>query len=347
MSPAAVQVMIVPCESGPDAWTHQSEILRAHFPADPQLRLVQEADRADIILITDLRDRGDDFANLRHHPLVRGYPDKCFTVTDVDEPPRWVPGMHTSATKSLLNLRRFHSGSYFLTHPDFRNRFIDELAELAPEQLPERRILFSFLGRACNPLRRRMLQRRYTRLDVVVKDTSAFNAFTHDPFGKASAQREYAEVLATSKFAVCPRGAGAASIRLFEAMSLGVCPVILSNDWILPRGPDWKSFALFVDEDDDANLEAIITQHEPEWRERGQRAREVFHQFFTGPAYARYLIDSALDLQRRRVVPERLVQLFWPPALVALKVQRRLARLRHRTRPGDLLGTPDAQRAAH
>lgn len=332
MGKAPVRVMIVPCESGPDAWTHQAELLRAAVPPQSaDLVLVDQPEQADYIFITDLRDRGDDHASLRRNPVVRAYPAKCFAVSDLDEPPRWVRGIHTSATKSPLNLRRFHSGSYFLYHPDFRNPYIEDYSAGRGCMPTDKRYLASFLGRACNALRRELLALRYTRPDLCLADTSDFNNFTHGQADKDAARRRYADIMCASKFAICPRGNGAASIRLFEAMSLGIAPVIISDPWILPRGPDWSSFALFLSERELPRLQALLEQHEAEWMERGAKARAAYRRYFTDEAYLRYLVDCARDLRRRAIVPERLVHRFWPAAHLALKARRRLQRLRARS----------------
>ncbi|PTY06376.1 hypothetical protein DB347_13190 [Opitutaceae bacterium EW11] len=328
-----IRVFITPCESGPDAWTHQAELLLRAFPHnDPTLALAETPEQADLIFITDLRDRNDNYASLRWHPLVHRFPQRCFSISDLDNPPRWVRGIHTSATRSPLNLRRFHTGSYFLYHPDFRNPFIESYAAGRACMPTDKQYLFSFLGRACTPLRRELLSMKFRRPDVRVVDTSSFNAFTHTVAGKTEAQKRYADTLCASKYAVCPRGNGAASIRLFEAMSVGVAPVILSDAWILPRGPNWRSFALFIRERDAASLEQVIEAHESEWMERGARARAAYRQFFTDEAYIRYLVGCAWDLRRRAVLPERLVHRCWPAAELAARARRRLGRLRQKLR---------------
>ncbi len=38
-----------------------------------------------------------------------------------------------------------------------------------------------------------------------------------------------------------PRGIGASSVRIFEAMRAGRAPVIISDDWIVPPVGDWGS----------------------------------------------------------------------------------------------------------
>ena len=37
-------------------------------------------------------------------------------------------------------------------------------------------------------------------------------------------------------------------MRLFEAMRLGVAPIIASDDWVYPRGPDWSACSVVIKE---------------------------------------------------------------------------------------------------
>lgn len=68
---------------------------------------------------------------------------------------------------------------------------------------------------------------------------------------------------------------------MFEAMELGVAPVVMADTWIPVDGVDW-SFCLFVKENQIARLDAIVRSHEDEWRERGMAARLAFTEHF-GP----------------------------------------------------------------
>jgi hypothetical protein len=325
------RVLIISCEEGPGAWWHQSEMLRQAFPKDdPSLTLVDNGDDADVILIADLRDRYDWFRNLREHPLVKKYPDRCFTVGEDDKPGRWVRGMQTSIKRSAFNFNRFHSGSYTLFHPDFLNPYVRAAAAQASPPDREKKFLFAFTGRACIPLRRRLFETHFYRPDILVKNTTGFHAFTHDQSGRDAAARNYFETMLACKFALCPRGLGTSSIRLFEAMSLGIAPIIISDAWVPPLGPKWEEFALFVKEDALDQIEPLAIAHEGEWRERGRGAREAYEQFFATEGYVRYLVEAALDLQRRQIIPERWVHRLWPIAINYERVRRRVNQFRKR-----------------
>jgi len=60
--------MVTSCETGPDAWRHQEEIIRTHFPHDhPDFALTEDPVSADVILIGNLRSE-NDYLKLRALP---------------------------------------------------------------------------------------------------------------------------------------------------------------------------------------------------------------------------------------------------------------------------------------
>lgn len=323
--PFPVRIYISSCETGPGSWSHQAEILRSHLPeGDGDLVRASNPEDSDLIFITDMRDE-DDHRKVREHPLIRACPEKCFILSDADEPPKWVRGVLTSLTRSPFNLGRFRSGGYFLFHPDFRNHYVEKWhADGLPTH--EKKYLFSFMGRRCIPLREQLLSLSFQRPDVFMEDTSTFNNFTHDLSDKDLPKRHYAETMLASKFVLCPRGNGASSIRLFEAMQLGIAPVIISDNWVLPKGPVWSECSVSIRERDVLKVEAILSARESEWRELGAHARMSYDTFFHGPNYLRYLAHAAFDIQSTSVVPEKWVQCITPAAVLFRKVRRRLTR---------------------
>src|SRR6185312_7740721 len=214
-----LRIHVTSCEVSTGSWRNQEKLFRISFPVDdPKLELCEDPATSDLIFITDLRSE-HFYASLRHHELVRRFPARTFCITEVDEPPHYVQGVMASLTKSPWNLERFCSGSHFFNHADFRNPYIDRYA--ADNTPCPKRYLFSFLGRNCIPLRSQLLAVRFSRPDVLVQDTSTFNVFSHGNTESKDGQwQRFANVLRESKFALCPRGNGASSIRLFEAMPL-------------------------------------------------------------------------------------------------------------------------------
>lgn len=299
-----MNVFVTSCETHPGAWRHNEERLRELYSYSSQRHaLVDDPAQADVILIGNLREE-NGFRSLRTHPVVNRFPAKSFGLSEADEPVPLLRGVYTSAHTRLPFQSRYRSGSYTLYHSDFRNPYIEAYEGWAYDRPKE--YDFSFTGRDSHPARAEILWRFTGYPGAFVKDTSSFNLFTHRKAGKAESQEFFVKVLEKSKFAVCPRGSGAASIRLFEAMQIGVAPVIIADDWVFPRGPDWRACAIILKEREVAHLANVIRENEPRYVEMGRAAAKAYQQFFSREAYFDYLIDQVEDIRRRQKVPEVL-----------------------------------------
>jgi hypothetical protein len=112
---------------------------------------------------------------------------------------------------------------------------------------------------------------------------------------------------------------------LFEALRLGIAPIIVSDAWLPCAGPDWSRCAIVVKERDVGRLDAIVSEYEPRWREMGVAARAIHDEFFAETAYFNFLISSIDAIVARRVIPERVVAWAWPAKVAWHKFQARLA----------------------
>jgi hypothetical protein len=63
-------------------------------------------------------------------------------------------------------------------------------------------------------------------------------------------KHEFLAELDRSIHALCPRGHGLTSFRLYEVMARGCLPVIIADGWVPPKGISWQSFCTFIDEKD-------------------------------------------------------------------------------------------------
>lgn len=312
--------------------------MRTHFPrTDAEFELTRVPAEADFIIVSDLRP-DDRHRALRHNELLRRFPEKCFVVYDGDDVPRFCQGVLTSLTASRANLGRFRSGGYFLFHPDFKNPYVERwFAERKRRSKPPpaKEYLACFSGRDCIPLRRRVLDLKWRRDDIFIRDTSAsFDNFTHQPMGKDPAREGYFNIALSSKFMLCPRGVGAASIRFFEAMQLGIVPVLISDAWVLPEGPDWSQCMLRIPENALDTLEDTLVRHEGRAAEMGAAAQRAYADHFHGEAYVRSLLRSVRAIQRTHTaIPERWCQRAWGVESLARKLTGGARRLFARPSP--------------
>lgn len=325
-----MKIHLTSCETQPGAWRHQEGLLRDLWETSSrQHSLVDSPEEADLIIIGNLRE--ENWAeSLRRHPVIAKYPNRCFGVSETDDPRPLLRGVYTSGHRRLPFPSRCRTGAYTLQHPNFNNPFI-ECHPGGAFNLPKKH-LFSFTGRNCHPVRAAILSQRFEREDLFIKDTSDFFLFTHLTEGKASSQEFFVQVMEASKFVVCPRGNGASSIRLFEAMRIGVAPIIISDDWILPKGPRWNDFALFLKESEIGNLEALVARHEPRWREMGERAAQEYERHFSKAAYFDYFVAQCEEMRQTQFVPESV---FWGMRHLFVwswKAAHRLRRLAERFR---------------
>ena len=97
-------------------------------------------------------------------------------------------------------------------------------------------------------------------------------------------------------------------MRLFEAMKMGVAPVIVSDELQLPAGPRWEEFAIRVPEKHADELERIVASRAEAYREMGCRAQAAYRENFHDDVYFNYLVDCVLDIQAHQRVPEAF---FW------------------------------------
>lgn len=298
-----MRVLVTSCETSEGAWRHEEMILRRMWTVSSRKHVLTEdpAD-AEVIIIGNLREE-NGYRALLENPVINKYPDKCFAHFDGDEPKLFLRGIYTSVTTRGRLDARFRSGSYALYHPDFQNPLVRDRGGEIPAE--EKRYLFSFVGRNCHPVRAKIFAQPFTRPDVLVRDTSDFNVFTHASDGKSERQRQFVEILKQSKFALCPRGNGAASIRMFESMRMGVAPIVISDSWVRPSGVDWEKCAIWIQERDIPKLQEIAESHEGVAAEMGRTAADTYERCFSERAYFDYVVDTCAEIMEGQRVPER------------------------------------------
>jgi Exostosin family len=276
-------------------------IVALHRQAQPQLhQLTDDPAEADLILfVGSVPAHGEGIVD---HPLPPLYPEKCFIYWDDDGVVPLLPGIFTNAVKpGLIDLHRTAS-----------HNFIDALNPYTtPLPGTPKRYLFSFAGGSTSLLRKKLYKVNYARPDVLVQNTSSYHHWAPNQEGREERQKEYARTIAASHFGLCPRGASAGGLRLFEVMQMGVAPVVVSDKLLLPEGPAWETFLLRVPERQIKRLPAILDPLVAESDTRGRLAREAWEQFFSPPVMFDGIIATLVRIRERRRVPERRMHLLW------------------------------------
>lgn len=222
-------------------------------------------------------------------------------LSNFDKPITSIRGLYTNAEKSFFNFGRIHSCSYTAFYDAYKNPFI---LNHDSNMLQNKKYLFSFVGRNCDISRDKIFRMDFTRKDLFFEETSKTYDLYQRDLRDLKMEKKFYESLLSSKFSLCPRGWGANSYRLFESMMLGVSPIIISDEWVLPKGPRWEDFSIFIKVRDIDNLEQIVSRYENKYIEMGQAASQAYHEYFDEKVYFNYVIENCLQIRSNQLIPE-------------------------------------------
>jgi hypothetical protein len=253
-------------------------------------RVVDDPAEADIILFVDAHQLLQDWRmrTLRAHAYVRHFPQKVFVYDERDAPRDLLPGAYVCMPRGRFDPNRHRAVGYYRLKADTLS-----VRNAQPD------LLFSFQGRNTGGVRTDVLAMRCAR--SLIQDTSQHDFFADGLSGARELGDEYRVVMGRSRFVLCPRGTGTSSFRLFEALACGRVPVILSDDWVAPRGIDWASCAVRIAECDVAAVPRRLEALEENWRTMSAAAAEVYDEWFGPKVWFHRIVENCAELQRAGV----------------------------------------------
>ena len=241
--------------------------------------------QADVILFTQCHMVDWRLRAIREHPLARQYWSKVMVYDERDVSWQSFPGVYVSTPAQAFDERSQRAWGY-LTTPDV----------LAPDSSSEPDLLFSFVGSDSAPCRRPLLDLRHP--DGLVEEVRDFMFWDTGAPGFQYKRARYQETLARSRFVLCPRGRGTSSIRLYETLAAGRVPVIISDDWVAPKGPDWEACGLRWPEGRTEGLTEMLEERDSDWPSMSAAARREHAAFFAADACFDRVLDLCSDLLR-------------------------------------------------
>lgn len=137
---------------------------------------------------------------------------------------------------------------------------------------PRRDIFMNFIGRNTHPIRERLF-RRFPQIDTNIKTVYVTDR-NHN-------LATYCHLLARSVFTLCPRGYGANSFRIAEALQFGSIPVYISDKFIEPYNIDFNEIGLKIDPDQIDHLEEILYEYQLNGRITSNSAVRNYHRYYT------------------------------------------------------------------
>lgn len=174
-----------------------------------------------------------------------GLPDgKYFTVCQHDDGPR----------ERLPKDTLVFSASQASPRPDYIQIPV-AASRIGERDNTKRDIFASFVGSCTHQIRNEMAY----YLDLPDYDISLFSQWS--PSVSENKLKMHIDSLRRSEFALCPRGYGNTSFRMYEAMQLGAVPVYISDDFCLPWSDeiDWNDLAVLVKREDISKVDKILT----------------------------------------------------------------------------------------
>lgn len=288
-----------------------SEALR-NILSTEEFLVTADAKEADAIIF-----QAHDYQYIKGHDLFQEFREKCFVLSQTDFPEFFLPGIYSSNYRHffpVLTTGRTKTYSYFYVDKNSKNQYIDHYKR---EHL-KKKYLFSFVGGSTSHLRRKLFRiyAEQSSENFLVQESRNYNHWdskANSEVERKKSQQDYVKIIKKSYFCLCPRGAGHSSIRLFEAMELGVCPVVIADRWIPPKGLKWEEFSVFIREKDVGKLEEILSSQRDRAILMGLKARAAFEEYFSDEACPQKIHDLLSSLiNDRKELQEDLIHCFFP-----------------------------------
>jgi hypothetical protein len=222
---------------------------------------------------------------LKQDTVIGRYADKIYTINIDDWATGLLKGIYTSLPKRRYQKQIHRLGPY----SSFPNEAVLQRRN-DPRQSPPS-YLATWRGNIkSNPSLRKKLVSRYA-------NASGFKVETTDSWANHGKDEKdhYVDLLLSGRFSLCPAGWAPVSYRIYESMALGVCPVILADEFVEPEGPNWKEISLRISEKDVPHLGKILQEHSSSYLELGDNARSAWETYFSPEKAAEYYADALLS----------------------------------------------------
>ena len=221
-------------------------------------------------------------------PVVGRFAHKVFTVNTDDAAAGLLRGVYTCLRRSRFD-PALHAAVPFLNQPNAN------VATMAGTPRPPARLLATWRGntKSNRKLRQGLIDLYGNSPDFQVESTDSW--LNHDP----EEQQHYVELLRSGRFSLCPGGWAPASMRIFESMALGVAPVLIADEFVEPKGPDWTTIALRVPEAELSSLQAQLESRADDYLAIGERAAQAWQAHFRYDRLMGYYADALFSLIQR------------------------------------------------
>jgi len=245
-------------------------------------RLTPDPAQAAVVLFTQCHMVDSRLRALREHPVARKHWEKVMVFDERDRPWRSFPGVYVNARARGFDARSQRAWGY-LGAPN------------TPSPSPDPDLLFSFVGSATAPCRRPLFELDHPA--AIVEEVRDFTFWDVASPGYEGLWARYREILGRSRFVLCPRGRGTSTFRLYEALGAGRVPVIISDEWVAPPGPDWDACSLRWPEGRTDGLVKLLEERDRVWPAMSSAATTAHSTFFSPEVTFHRVIELCRELR--------------------------------------------------
>ena len=298
-------------------WAHANyvRVLRAaESTFSTKYNIAEHPKNADIIVFVEPQRRFQ--TDIRNSSLFKEYAQKSVVLDFFDNPIPLVPGLYVGLQHRDANA--LYQSGFYIRVAD--NSMLDSttVSTVDPD------LLFSFIGKVSNngAVREKVLRLQHAR--AYLRDQSS---------NQSDNDQDYVDVIRRSKFVLAPRGLGVSSWRLFETLKAGRVPVIISDDWVEPKGIDWSAVSVRVRESDIWQIPQILEALEPDSARMGLNARRTWKRCFSSVHSFSWIAERLEEIQSQRSLPGVELQHDFSKLFMRENLKQKIAYVRERIGP--------------
>jgi hypothetical protein len=299
------------------------ESLHHHYEKQYYLRELVELHENDLILTEDPKEatfiifiggiNGEHNEHIKRNRIYKEFKKKCYIISDSGYGLKSVKGIYTSISKLEYN-KSIHVPGWYFPMTDLREHAINN------KIIKKQNITCTFRGDLKTHKVRKSIHEfiknkissinRYKSTNTDGKQIKAW--VDYDRSKIMALKNTFIQEILDSEFVLCPRGYNTSSMRVYEVMSLGRVPIIISDNWIRPRGPEWNAFSITIKEKEIYKLDEIVSKFLGRSTQMGKFARMEWENWFSLEVYAKHILSNIRKLEKRKKSfwPKHYMQLF-------------------------------------
>lgn len=267
-----------------DLQTGRLDRLKNHLLSNNLCVESNSAESADALILQEECSYKDQnyIQAIQSDAFVKRYFDKLYTVNVDDGAVGFFKGIYNNICR-----RSFDPSKHHIVPPlDMINQLVFQKTHPVVEPL----FLAGWRGNTVsNKIRVNLTKQLLGKSGFLIESSQSW--FNHPETEKQS----YIDLILNCKFSLCPAGWGPSSFRIFESMALGRSPVIIADQFMPAKGPQWSEFALFIPEKSIDRIPEILLAHESEALAMGQKAKLAWDQYFSEEKLLDYCAKALLQ----------------------------------------------------